>query len=240
MLKSEIISTAKLVKLPFEIPNYQRGINEDKVEEIYNFLINDTNKIIGTFTVCKFNGKYHLIDGQHRYKAVKKYMENIGSAFEVNVLYCNVNSEKEIWNTFQNLNKCEPMPSHNIDNNIDKYREYKLLLINNNFPIKNVILGKINRDTRPVLSTDQFVEAIYKRFEFVSTEKFKDFILKLNDEIKNKIDNNDEIFIKKYKISNSMIDKAKNLNNYIGLISHMDYDKLMKNLNVENNNIYIS
>src|SRR5579875_1253974 len=242
MLKSEIISTSKLVKLPFEIPDFQREPNEDKVDEIYNFLIKDTNKIIGTFTFCKFNGKYYLVDGQHRYKAVKKYMENIGSEFEVNVLYCHVNSKKEIFNTFQNLNKCEPMPQHNIDNNVDKYREYKLLLKNNDFPIKNVILGKINRDVRPVLSADQFVEAIYKRFDFDSIEKFKDFVLKLNDEIKNIIDSNNfnkEIMIKKYEISDHMIDKAKNINNYIGLIKHKDYNKLIKSVNISNNNIYI-
>ena len=71
------ISLNNLVDQIIEVPSIQRILDINKVNEIYNYQDNyykENNcfNFIGTINIQCFNDNNFLIDGQHRYNAIKK------------------------------------------------------------------------------------------------------------------------------------------------------------------------
>lgn len=117
--------------------NFNRDIDEEKVNEYYESL-KDNNSIKWFCTgVKEKKGEiFHLIDGQHRYEAIKKYLENDDIDMKCN---------KSIFMTIYNID--------NIDYDIEYITEL-FTKINNNKPL--------NIQDLPSLQVIKLVTAIAK------------------------------------------------------------------------------
>ena len=113
--------------------SYNRQINEDVVNELYDSIV-ENNKIVWTLTAIKerSNNNLYLIDGQHRFEAIKKRMiEDNNLQFNSN-LYINIylvdnkeNDSQYIIDLFNKINKNTPLgendyPDNSIINIIQK------------------------------------------------------------------------------------------------------------------------
>ena len=97
-LTAKIILEYKLI-----IPNFQRIINKRKVDEIVEYQLNYIKKhnyhnFIGTINIhhlvpCK---EYYLVDGQHRYEAIKILYKKYSHNYSYNVEFVKVNSKEQL------------------------------------------------------------------------------------------------------------------------------------------------
>jgi hypothetical protein len=120
--------------------SYNRQINEEFVNELYDSIV-DNNKIVWTLTAIKerSNDNLYLIDGQHRFEAIKKRMTEDNNLQYNNNLYINIylvdNKESDsqyIINLFNKINKNTPLeendyPDNTIINIIQKIVEDPVL-----------------------------------------------------------------------------------------------------------------
>jgi hypothetical protein len=113
--------------------SFNRQINDDFVNELYESIV-ENNKIIWTLTAIKerSNNNLYLIDGQHRFEAIKKRMSEDSNLQFNNNLYIKIylvdNKERDsqyIIDLFNKINKNTPLgendyPDNSIINIIQK------------------------------------------------------------------------------------------------------------------------
>lgn len=120
--------------------SYNRQINEDFVNELYESIV-DNNKIVWTLTAIqeRSNDNLYLIDGQHRFEAIKRRMMNdnnlqYNNNIFITIYYVN-NKETDsqyIIDLFNKINKNTPLgendyPDNTIINIIQKMIEDPVL-----------------------------------------------------------------------------------------------------------------
>jgi hypothetical protein len=117
-----------LLKMRKKIKIYdkQRSLDESRVDEIKKHFINGIirykdPKIRGAVTLCCIESslnEYVLIDGQHRYEALCKII-NDGIIDDCRLMFqiIIVQDINEIHEEFRNINKNVPVPVHYIDIN---------------------------------------------------------------------------------------------------------------------------
>ena len=101
-------------------PECQRIIDHVNLESIIHFqeemfLKYKTYKFIGAIIFCLFNGKKYLVDGQHRYHAMKSLYEKYHHDYECYVEYIHVSSMKQLKEVYEIINKNTPLPELNIE-----------------------------------------------------------------------------------------------------------------------------
>jgi len=113
------------LKLEILIPYDQRIRDDDKVKEIVNYQMEQLKSIgwcnfMGLINIhyCSETNEMYLVDGQHRYEAIRKINEtnNIPVTFEV----ISVKSMDDVKQNYKVINKNTPLPDfpENIDKNI--------------------------------------------------------------------------------------------------------------------------
>ena len=202
-------------------PECQRIIDHVNLESIIHFqeemfLKYKTYKFIGAITFCLFNGKKYLVDGQHRYHAMKSLYEKYHHDYECYVEYIHVSSMKQLKEVYEIINKNTPLPELNIE--IDQ--EDKSILgettewFQKTYPH---IWSKNIRARRPFLFFNSFQETlsfILKHVSISSSEKLIDILMDYNSRLG---DLDIENFGK--GISQKMHEKAKSWDFYLGLYS---------------------
>ena len=105
--------------------SYNRQINEDFVNELYDSIV-ENNKIIWTLTAIKerSNNNLYLIDGQHRFEAIKKRMTEDNNLQFNNNLYIKIylidnkeNDSQYIIELFNKINKNTPLGENDYPDN---------------------------------------------------------------------------------------------------------------------------
>lgn len=111
------VYTSELVK-NISIADYQREVHQDHVEKIYNFLKETVNEneiptiptamVIG---VCRGEGgdKHVLLDGQHRFFALKRILEEDKVDVPVLVIFELLKDGEEMKKMFLLVNKSKPI-----------------------------------------------------------------------------------------------------------------------------------
>ena len=209
-----------------EIPDIQRIIDNNKVNEIVEFqdkcIVNDENfKFeLGILQVCILQNKYYLIDGQHRYKAMMKIFEKYKINFKCFVQYITVDSYEELKECFKLINQNTELPDIEFDNNEPKDIA---TVICNHFQNKynKKIWSKGNtKPKRPYISFKHFQEAVVFLIKQLpnnnnNTEQIIDIIENKNNDI-----SNFERDAFKKDITDSMYNTAKENNFYLGLYKY--------------------
>ena len=130
------VTLTELIELPLDCPNIQRDLNIDNVEQIIHFqkkyfLERSSFLFIGDLQVAIDidTNILYLIDGQHRYSAIKQLCEIMPDYF-ISINFIKISSINSIYPTLEDafilLNKYTPIPRYILDcmetNNLH-YRE---------------------------------------------------------------------------------------------------------------------
>ena len=201
------------------IPDFQRIIDRDKIEQIIelqknNFINRKKFIYFGVITICLFENKKYLIDGQHRFLSMKKLYEKYNSNSECNIEYIQVNSLEEINDYYNIINKNTPLPCYtftkeekNILNEVCYYFQEKY---------KNV-WSKGPRTKRPFIFFNYFQESL----SFINRElniNDKEKLIKIIEEKNNSYKN---LTIRDFKnINENMLKKANEFNFFLGLFTY--------------------
>lgn len=222
--------------------SYNRPIIDTVINELYDS-INPDNSIIWTLTAIKErnNDNLYLIDGQHRFEAIKK---KLNEDFEMKInKYCYVmiyliNDQKlevkYIIDLFKKINNNTPLITTDYpDSSIINIIENAILID----PIlKNGI--RINDKTltahQPYIHKKTLHEFLSKNKTFIEDMNIQDFIQNLKF-INNKISllSIDMVYYKPTDINKNHWKKANDIKFFIGLKNcHMKYriDNLLKNI----------
>tara|TARA_B100000780_G_scaffold250841_2_gene197162 strand:+ start:4669 stop:5694 length:1026 start_codon:yes stop_codon:yes gene_type:complete len=178
-----LINVQKILELDLIIPNLQREKDNSRIKEIVDYQLNyykkhKTYNFIGS-TLCiakniKYNHQY-LIDGQHRYYAIKYLIEKKKIDFKIYINIIDITSNEEMIHLFELINKSLPVPKMptNISNYIPKIvflyfiKKYKKFFSNS------------NRPNRPNININIFQEEIgniIKKYPKLTADKIIDMI----------------------------------------------------------------
>ena len=113
--KLEVINSYSLLEEKICTPECQRHIDENHVNEIYEFEKKHYEKyeeffFINPITICILNDKKYIIDGQHRLACIRKlYNENKSYNFNVYLTNIFVENIEEMEEKYTVINKNKPV-----------------------------------------------------------------------------------------------------------------------------------
>jgi hypothetical protein len=123
-----IFMLEKLMSLHINIPEIQREIDIDRVDNIVTYQLEHYKKsnefcFLGELTFANIDDNLFIIDGMHRYEAIKKlYLRKPDYKICVNII--KTNSQLTIENIFCLLNKSEPVPEYIIKTTNDMTKRH--------------------------------------------------------------------------------------------------------------------
>ena len=110
-----VITSSKLMAFPIEIPNIQRIRDDDKVNEIVAYQQSKLRQtgscnFIGSINIhyCAENQDLYLVDGQHRFEAIKQISQTISIPVCVEIV--KVDTLAELKENYNMINKNTPLP----------------------------------------------------------------------------------------------------------------------------------
>ena len=213
-----------LFDLPMCIPNIQRIRDDDKVSDIISYQCDFFRKhqrfnIMGVINIhhCLENQTNYLIDGQHRYEALKQMYNKMGHNILIPIECVLVETMNEVKDNYQLINKNTPLPEfpENIDKNIP---ETVALYFKSKYPN---IWSKNSRARRPHIYFNFFQEALgflTDKLKINSAEKLQEVIETYNSKLS-------QWDIKQFpdqkSLNENIIKKCKELNFYLGMYKHV-------------------
>jgi len=211
-----VINSRQLVKCNIQIPGVQRIRDDTKVKDIVAYQQtklreNGLCNFIGVINIhfCEETKQLYLIDGQHRYEAMKIINEDINIPIMIELVI--VKTMNELKENYKILNMNTPLPefSENIDKNIP---ETVAIYFQKRYP---TMWAKNSRARRPHIFFTYLQEALG-----VLTEKLE---IKTAQELQRVVeDYNAKLGQWEYeKESEQMIEKCKETGFYLGLYSHV-------------------
>ena len=110
----ELIRYSELSKY-IHVPEWQRLTSEKHILEIYRSILSYHTEhkrqpiLPGCLTVCRFNQTYIMVDGQHRFLALKKLFDD--HAIDIKIMCCviNIQHEDEAHHWFSVVNSSLPL-----------------------------------------------------------------------------------------------------------------------------------
>jgi|LakMenE01Jun11ns_1017448.scaffolds.fasta_scaffold9935912_2 hypothetical protein len=205
--------------------SYNRQINEEFVNELYDSIV-ENNKIVWTLTAIKerSNNNLYLIDGQHRFEAIKKRMTEDNNLQFNNNLYIKIylvdnkeNDSQYIIDLFNKINKNTPLGEND-------YPDNTIINIIQKMIIDPVLTRGIKTDEKRHTSHQPY---IHKKTLNEILQKNKDIIkmMDVNLIINNlKIINNrlrlkpfEDIYLNDNAINRTKWESAKKIEFFLGL-----------------------
>ena len=182
------INFTLLKKKDLIIPDFQRDLDNDRVDEIYNKLLKNKEliNIIGVITICELDNIYYLVDGQHRYHALNKLKVEKILIHEIKV-----GSKEELINIFTEINQNTPLPNKWLEiTDTNKIKHKKLLKeFKKIYPL---VLVQSNKPRPPNIKKTDF-ENILLELPYININHIND----LNKIYKNSLKDNIEKYEKK-------------------------------------------
>ena len=214
-----------------EKPDFQRELNKDAVKNMVTHIKSQNKKgkspFFGIIDICHLDDKDYIIDGQHRFEALKKCY-NYGIIVKFHIIVYNCEHYSDMLEIFQVRNFNIPIPEYiKRSNNLEERNLCKTI----NEWINEKEGFDIESKSRPKVNINKFMDSIidmieedeFKNRNITTLDDFKKFYRKQNKIIKEKLKDDDEKFLKKNKgISDNMRKKAKDCNVYIGLLLNLD------------------
>lgn len=226
--KYEVVKFEDLLKEEIYVPNEQRLLDKDRVDEIVKYQENYHKKnkrfnFQGVLNIhyCKETNRQYLVDGQHRFNSIKKLVNSNYVNNKIVVERVNVETYEELKENYLIINKNDPLPEYpeginkDIPENVFKHFEEK-------YP---KIWSKSKRPNRPNLNKNHFQEALGYLTDKLKKSKSEliEIIEIKNDKI-SKWDIDDFSQIKRLKNKEKIIEKCKENNFYLGMYHHISED----------------
>jgi hypothetical protein len=220
----KIFKSSQLTELIIIKPNEQRIVDNQKVSDIVNYQLeqikkNGQSNFLGVINIHYYrkNDTSYLVDGQHRYEALKILLQKYSHDIEIFIEIVNVDSLQELKENYDLINKNTPLPEfpESVDKNIpEKCSQY----FQEKYP---TVWSPSSRARRPNVYFNFFQESIA-----ILVEKLK---IKTADEIKEIVEkHNTTLSIwdisSFHNITEKMFIKATESKFYLGLFLHCTND----------------
>ena len=215
----------ELLDCCIEVPNIQRIRDDDKVDEIVEYQKQQLKmagycEFHGVINIhyCENNDRYFLVDGQHRYEALRK-LSNTNN-IELFVEIEKVDTMENLINNYNIINKNTPLPEfpESIDKNIP---EEVAQFFRSKYPD---MWSKNSRARRPHIYFNYFQEALgflTEKLDIKSAEELKVIVETKNSELSAwSIDN----YPDSKDITDAMINKSLKEHFFLGLYKHESQD----------------
>jgi 5-methylcytosine-specific restriction endonuclease McrA len=227
-----VIHSSKLMTFPIEIPNIQRIRDDDKVNEIVEYQQlklkqTGTCNFIGSINIhyCAENQDLYLVDGQHRFEAIKQISKSISIPVCVEIV--KVDTIQELKDNYNMINKNTPLPEfpETIDKTIPERvaNYYKARYPN--------IWSKSTRANRPNIYFNYFQEALgvlVDRMEIKTVQELQIILDEHNEKLS---------MVMRRDVSEKQIRKCAESGLYFGLYNHVSdeyrYDWVREILNID-------
>jgi hypothetical protein len=222
----EIYKSSELIKMHINKPNEQRIINNNKVNEIIEYQLNYLKKykhtnFLGVINIhyCNENSEYYLVDGQHRYTAIKELLHKYSHDIDICIEIVKVNTKDELKENYKLINKNTPLPEFpkTIDKNIpEKAAQY----FQEKYPH---MWSKNSRARRPHIYFNFFQETLAIITNEISIIDNANKLINIIEEYNTLLSTHhpDDI-VKTYSVK--MYDTAKKWDFYLGLFTHSSND----------------
>ena len=159
------ISFQNLLNIDINIPSIQRLYHKEKIDEIVRyqkeyFIKNKRFNFLGVLNLnySLEDSKYFLIDGQHRYEAIKK-LGNSGYDENVFVEVIVVNSIEGIKENYNIINQNTPLPDFSYEVSTEILNDC-LKLFQDKYDFYDEIFSSSIKCRRPKVSRNRFEEAL--------------------------------------------------------------------------------
>lgn len=222
----KIVKTSELVNdFQLVIPEIQRIIETNKVNDIVMYQLNElkeTNKtnFLGVLSLNKLDDKYYLIDGQHRFRALKKLYEEYAHDIEIFIEIVQIKNSSELKENYFILNKNTQLPEL-LDIETDKSLLKELMeYFQEKYP--DIWSNKSTRIYRPFINFNYFQETLDYLINEIKILDSKKLIKLIEDKNEN---------LKSWErtkfngITDSQYEKAVKWKFYLGLYSYSSNDK---------------
>jgi 5-methylcytosine-specific restriction endonuclease McrA len=223
--------TSDVINWDVELPDIQRFRNDNKIEEIIKYQLNFYKthslwNILGVINIhfCEDNNKYYLIDGQHRYEAIKQLYEKYSHNISLYIELIKVKTYDDLRDNYNLLNKNTKLPdlSENIDKSIPEEAMSKLM---NKY--SNMISDK-SRSNRPHINFNFFQEALGILTEKLNLNKSNE-LLEIVEKYNTILSTRDrDTFPDSKRISDAMWKKCKDNLFFLGLYKFKQDDYAYK------------
>ena len=221
----EIYTTEKVLTLNVVKPEIQRIIDLNKVQDIIECQLEFHRKngyfnfnASGPINIHIWDGKYLLVDGQHRLEALERLYNNHSHNISFYINFVKINSQQELEFNYNMINKNTPLPDFSkfktIDKNIPETVAVKFQL---KFPD---IWAKNTRARRPHVYFNFFQESL----AFICEETLincSEVLYKTVIDYNLKLKSRDK---SSFKVTDNIYNKAKQTDLYLGLFQHQDED----------------
>lgn len=172
----DTVSCYEDIKDKIEIPSIQRDLNIDRVEDIRNYLRECRRKkqapLMGTVDICLYGGKFFVIDGQHRLKALEFDYKESKVPIPFPIIIYDVRTSEEMGDIFRLRNKSVKVPDFILeaeDGQISLLKECRQYLLS--LPL---FVDK-SRCNRPSIPVDRFMDAFVESSQWDTVSCIEDF-----------------------------------------------------------------
>ena len=227
--KIGIINNLELVKLEIELPNIQRLKDSSKIDDIVNYQdnyykSNGNYNFLGVINIHynTYDKKYYLVDGQHRFFAIKK-LTNMGHKnINVSVELITVLDIFMLKKNYELINKNTELPEFpdSIDKNIPE------IVANDFFEKYNNIWSTTRRVRRPHINKNNFQESLgvlTEKLNITESVKLKEIVENYNEKLKCWSFSNFPGY-KTFKDKSKIENKCQTTGLYLGLFPFKDDD----------------
>lgn len=157
---------ADVVKMPIELAKCQRELDQDRVDEIVTYhrnLLVEQGEIcfINCITLCRACDKLYLVDGQHRYEAMKR-LEQLAPDCNVHIEEIDLSrTSLTIYQVFALINKAVPVPEYVIETMSDQVRRDVMDVVKSHMRgLYKAYDSKATNPRRPNLKLDTLVKVV--------------------------------------------------------------------------------
>lgn len=208
-------SSYKELEKELEIPTFQRALDEESVYHIMTYITESILRgkcvALGALDLCRIENlnKLFLIDGQHRYMAIKKLYETKNMNIPINTIIYTVKDFSEMKDLFRIRNLGSKVPFYYLESKINE--DLDLLKRMESF-LMGIPILKAGTVNRPYASRTAFVAALkdsryFKENVIQDVGDFENLIIILNNQCREDVE--DTKIVKKLAISERMLSTWK-------------------------------
>ena len=219
------INNVDLIGIEMIIPNEQRLKDNLKIQEIIAYQDNYFKEtcsynLLGVINIHQHNNNYYLVDGQHRYFAIKSLTNQGHKKIDIMVELVIINEIALLKQNYKLINKNTELPEfpESIDKNIPES------VAQDFFEKYTNIWSNTPRTRRPHINKNKFQESlgvITEKLAITETHKLKHIIETYNDKLKCWHFSNFPGY-KTFKDPAKIEDKCRTTGLYLGLFQYKD------------------
>ena len=207
------------------IPSMQRPLDHNRVNEMSRYIDIQVKQgkepYFGTIVLCQLDGKYNVVDGQHRVQALEKHYNETKISVPIHVHVYGAGSEAEMRQIYLDINKGVPLPDFLRDESADE-RRVRIFNEIYRYILDNCKMIKNTATRRPYIHINDFINKLWHSKiwpHITSLSHFIELFNRVNEDYSRR--SLEAKWMRDYGVTDGILVKCKENNFYIGADTHM-------------------